>query len=53
MPTKKDMLQEKTKAQLLNLASKAGIDSVKRSMRKDEMVNEIAKSRKVTKSDLA
>ncbi|MBS3821889.1 MAG: hypothetical protein GVY16_04955 [Planctomycetes bacterium] len=52
MPTKKEMLQDKTKDQLLKLASNADIASVKKSMRKDEMVDAIAKSRKVKKSDL-
>lgn len=52
VPTKKEMLQDKTKDQLLKLASNADIASVKKSMRKDEMVDAIAKSRKVKKSDL-
>jgi hypothetical protein len=52
MATKREMLQEKTKAQLMKLAKKAKITKVKTSMKKDEMVEAIASSRKVKKADL-
>ncbi|MFO7899860.1 MAG: hypothetical protein R6V58_12470 [Planctomycetota bacterium] len=52
MPTKKELLEAKTKAQLLKLAQKKNITAVKKSMRKGEMVAAIGKSRKVKKADL-
>ncbi len=52
MPTKKELLEAKTKADLVSLAEKKKITSVKKSMRKDELVEAIGKSRKVKKADL-
>lgn len=53
MATKRDMLAEKTKAELLKMADKAGITQVKTSMKKDELVETIARTPKIKKSDLA
>lgn len=52
MPTKMELLETKTKAQLSKLAKKAKITTLKASMKKDEMVEALAKSRKLKKSDL-
>lgn len=52
MPTKAELLDDMTKDQLVKLAKKAKITKVKKSMNKGEMVEAIAKSRKVKKSDL-
>ena len=52
MPTKQELLENKTKAELLNLANKAGVDKVKDSMRKSDIVAVLAKTPKVKKNDL-
>ncbi|MFW6107361.1 MAG: hypothetical protein ACOC8A_01580 [bacterium] len=52
MPTKAELLEAKTKDDLVKLASKAGVTKVKKSMKKGEMVKALAKSRKLTKADL-
>jgi hypothetical protein len=52
MPTKQELLEEKTKADLLKLADKAGVTTVKKNMRKSELVAALAKSRNVKKADL-
>lgn len=52
MPTKKELLEAKTKAELLKLAKNKKVTSVKKSMLKGEMVDAIGKSRKVKKADL-
>ncbi len=52
MATKREMLEAKTKADLLKLAHKAKIDKVKTSMKKTEMIDALADNRKVKKVDL-
>ncbi len=52
MPTKKELLADMTKADLEKLAKKKKVTTIKSSMRKGEMVNVLAKSRKLKKADL-
>ena len=52
MATKKEMLEAMTKAKLMKLASRKKVTTVKASMKKDEMVDKIAKSTKVKKTDI-
>ena len=52
MPTKQEMLESKTKAELMKLADKAGVTKVKTNMRKAEIVAVLAKTPKLKKADL-
>ena len=52
MPTKKEMLEAKTKAELMKLAEKHGVGAVKKSMNKSQMVDALARTTKVKKADL-
>ncbi len=52
MATKAELLDEKTKDDLIKLADKAGEEKVKKSMKKSQMIDVLASSRKVKKSDL-
>ncbi|MFP4105556.1 MAG: hypothetical protein ACLFVU_05620 [Phycisphaerae bacterium] len=52
MPTKKEMLETKTKAELLALAEQAGVTTVKKSMNKGDMVEALSRTTKVKKADL-
>lgn len=52
MPTKREMMEAKTKAELLKLARKARIDTVRKSMLKSELVDHLSNSRKIKKADL-
>ena len=52
MPTKQELLEDRTKDELVALAQDAGVDDVKKSMNKDEMVEALDRSRKLTKADL-
>lgn len=51
--TKKEMLDKRTKGDLVKLAEKAGIaDKLKSAMKKDEIVEVLAKNPKLKKADL-
>ncbi|MFW6106780.1 MAG: hypothetical protein ACOC8H_01325 [bacterium] len=50
MATKKEMLQSKSKGELVALARKAGVKKVKATMRKAEIVETLGKNPKVKKS---
>ncbi len=52
MPTKAEMLEQKSKDVLLSLADKNNIAGAKKSMKKSELVDVLAKSTKVKKADL-
>ena len=52
MATKKELLEAMTKADLLKLADKAGVTTVKKSMKKGELAEALSNSRKIRKSDL-
>lgn len=52
VPTKKEMLETKTKAELLALAEQAGVTTVKKSMNKGDMVEALSRTTKVKKADL-
>ena len=52
MPTKQELLEQKTKAELLELARDVDEGKVKSSMRKTEIVDVLADSRKLKKADL-
>ena len=52
MATKSDLLNKLTKGKLMDLASGAGIGGLTPRMKKDEIVEKIAKSPKVKKADL-
>ncbi|MFO8014676.1 MAG: hypothetical protein R6X20_15370 [Phycisphaerae bacterium] len=52
MPTKQELLEDKTKDELVELADDAGVERVKKSMNKDEMVETLDRSRKLKKADL-
>lgn len=50
--TKLEMLNALTKDALLDVAEKCNVVKVKASMKKDEMIELIAKNKKVKKSDI-
>ena len=52
MATKKELLEKHTKASLLGLAENAGLAGLNARMKKDELVEKIAKSPKVKKAAL-
>ena len=52
MPTKAELLEQRTKDELLKMADKAGVDQVKTSMKKSEIVETLAKTPKIKKADL-
>jgi len=52
MPTKQELLEQKTKAELLEVARDVDEPKVKRSMRKPDIVDVLADSRKLKKADL-
>lgn len=51
--TKAEMLDALTKGDLIDLAEKCNVTKVKKSMKKDEMVDLIAKNNKVKKADIS
>lgn len=52
MPKKAELLEKHTKADLLKMAEKAGVDQVKKSMNKSELVETLARTTKIKKADL-
>lgn len=52
MATKAELLDAKKKDDLVKMADKAGVDKVKKSMSKKQMVEILAKTPKIKKADL-